>query len=116
MDRYTAFSELLPLLAVGTNPFLKVSSISQSVDSSNLSIVNSTTLSGPFAILSFSASATFEVRSPSRIQVLLKKKKLETRWLYVKKEKRYSDRSNLQTRLNDCFVTYFVLVGALSPM
>ncbi|GMI71769.1 FIBRILLIN2 [Hibiscus trionum] len=66
---YTAFSELLPLLAAGSTPLLKVKSISQTIDTANQSIVNSTTLSGPFADFSFSASATFEVRSPSRIQV-----------------------------------------------
>lgn len=69
--RYTAFSELLPLLAVGTSPLLKVKEIRQAIDTSSLTIVNSTTLSSPFATLSFSASATFEVRSPTRIQVFL---------------------------------------------
>ncbi|KAG6782524.1 hypothetical protein POTOM_011932 [Populus tomentosa] len=69
---YTAFSELLPLLAAGATPFLKVKSISQTIDASSLSIVNSTTLSGPFATFSFSASATFEFRTPSRIQVEFK--------------------------------------------
>lgn len=69
---YTAFSELLPLLAVGTTPLLKMKKICQSIDSRSLSIVNSTTLSGPFATFSFSASATFEVRSPSRILVEFK--------------------------------------------
>ncbi|KAB1216049.1 Plastid lipid-associated protein 3, chloroplastic [Morella rubra] len=70
--RYTAFSELLPLLAIGTSPFLKVKEIRQAIDTSSLTITNSTTLSSPFATLSFSASATFEVRSPSRIQVTFK--------------------------------------------
>ncbi|KAK8560808.1 hypothetical protein V6N13_026243 [Hibiscus sabdariffa] len=69
---YTASSELLPLLAAGATPLLKVKTISQTIDTANLSIVNSTTLSGPFADFSFSASATFEVRSPSRIQVEFK--------------------------------------------
>ncbi|KAK8477893.1 hypothetical protein V6N13_060432 [Hibiscus sabdariffa] len=69
---YTAFSELLPLLAAGATPLLKVKSISQTIDTASESIVNSTTLSGPFADFSFSASATFEVRSPSRIQVEFK--------------------------------------------
>ncbi|GMI96169.1 FIBRILLIN2 [Hibiscus trionum] len=69
---FTAFSELLPLLAAGATPLLKVKSISQTIDTASESIVNSTTLSGPFADFSFSASATFEVRSPSRIQVEFK--------------------------------------------
>ncbi|GAV79852.1 PAP_fibrillin domain-containing protein, partial [Cephalotus follicularis] len=74
---YTAFSELLPLLAAGTTPLLKVKRISQTIDSNSLSIVNSTTLSSPFATFSFSASAEFEVRSPSRIQVEFKEGTLQ---------------------------------------
>ncbi|XP_027081820.1 plastoglobulin-1, chloroplastic [Coffea eugenioides] len=69
---FTAFSELLPLLATGSLPLVKVEKISQSVNSSSLTIDNSTTISGPVASLSFSASAAFEVRSPSRIQVQFK--------------------------------------------
>lgn len=69
---YTAFSELLPLLAVGAIPLLKVERISQAINTSNQSVVNATTLSSPFATFSFSATATFEVRSPSRIQVSFK--------------------------------------------
>ncbi|KAK3026684.1 hypothetical protein RJ639_041531 [Escallonia herrerae] len=70
--RYTAFSELLPLLAAGTTPLLKVKKICQEISTSRLVIENSTTLSSPFATFSFSASANFEVRSPSRIQVEFK--------------------------------------------
>ncbi|CAL9079712.1 unnamed protein product, partial [Musa textilis] len=43
--------------------------ISQAVDCKTMEIVNATTLSVPFATLSFGASASFEVRSSSRIQV-----------------------------------------------
>ncbi|KAB2632167.1 plastoglobulin-1 [Pyrus ussuriensis x Pyrus communis] len=69
---YTASSELLPLLAAGGTPLLKVNKITQAINSSSLTILNSTTLSSPFASFSFSASASFEVRSPSRIQVEFK--------------------------------------------
>lgn len=69
---FTAFSELLPLLATGRIPLVKVEKISQSINSGSLTIDNSTTISGPVASLSFSASAAFEVRSPSRIQVQFK--------------------------------------------
>ncbi|KAK4769358.1 hypothetical protein SAY86_027508 [Trapa natans] len=69
---YTAFSELLPLIAAGNIPLLKLDKICQSIDSGSLTIVNSATLSSPFASFSFSASAAFEVRSPSRIQVEFK--------------------------------------------
>ncbi|GLT91259.1 hypothetical protein SLE2022_091550 [Rubroshorea leprosula] len=74
---YTAFSELLPLLAAGSIPLLKVESISQAIDSSNLTIVNSITFSSPFATFSFSASAAFEVRSPTRVQVEFKEGTLD---------------------------------------
>ncbi|XP_010276838.1 PREDICTED: probable plastid-lipid-associated protein 3, chloroplastic [Nelumbo nucifera] len=69
---YTAFSELLPLLAVGRIPLLEIKRICQKIDTKSLTIENSTSLSSPFATFSFSASATFEVRSPSRIQVQFK--------------------------------------------
>lgn len=69
---YTASSELLPLLAAGRLPLLKVDKITQTIDTGSLTIINSTTLSSPFASLSFSASASFEVRSPTRIQVTFK--------------------------------------------
>ncbi|KAM0935384.1 putative plastid-lipid-associated protein [Dioscorea sansibarensis] len=69
---YTAFSELLPLLAVGAIPLLKIKKISQSIDSKSSTIVNATTLSSPFATFSFSASASFEVQTPSRIKVEFK--------------------------------------------
>ncbi|KAI4328036.1 hypothetical protein L6164_020432 [Bauhinia variegata] len=74
---YTASSELLPLLAAGATPLLKVDKISQIIDTSSSTIVNSTTLSSPFAYFSFSASATFEVRTPTRIQVTFKEGTLQ---------------------------------------
>lgn len=69
---YTAFSELLPLLAAGSLPLVKVEKITQSIDSSTLTIDNSITLSNPVSAFSFSASASFEVRSPTRVQVEFK--------------------------------------------
>jgi hypothetical protein len=67
--RYTASSELLPLLAAGSLPLLKVDKILQTIDTDSFNVINSVTLSSPFASLSFSASASFEVRSPTRVQV-----------------------------------------------
>ncbi|XP_057477748.1 LOW QUALITY PROTEIN: plastoglobulin-1, chloroplastic-like [Actinidia eriantha] len=74
---YTAFSELLPLLAAGTTPLFKVKQICQAINTSSLTIENSTTLSGPFGSFSFSASAAFEVRTPTRIQVEFKEGTLQ---------------------------------------
>ncbi|XP_068650403.1 plastoglobulin-1, chloroplastic [Aristolochia californica] len=69
---YTAFSELLPLLSAGTLPLVKLQKITQEIDTSSSTIKNSTTFTSPFATISFSASASFEVRSPSRVQVQFK--------------------------------------------
>ncbi|XP_004512496.1 plastoglobulin-1, chloroplastic [Cicer arietinum] len=74
---YTASSELLPLLAAGSLPLLKVDKITQTIDIDSFTIINSTTLSSPFASLSFSASASFEVRSPARVQVTFKEGSLQ---------------------------------------
>ncbi|KAI3991642.1 hypothetical protein MKX01_038040, partial [Papaver californicum] len=60
---YIAFSELLPLLATGKLPLVEVKQISQSVNTTTLTIDNSTTLAAPFSTFSFSA-----LGSPSRIQ------------------------------------------------
>ncbi|GJM91564.1 hypothetical protein PR202_ga07946 [Eleusine coracana subsp. coracana] len=69
---YTAYSELLPILAAGATPFVKVKQISQEIDSKSMNIINASTLSTPFASFSFSATASFEVQSPSRIEVQFK--------------------------------------------
>ncbi|KAJ8626035.1 hypothetical protein MRB53_019342 [Persea americana] len=69
---YTAFSELLPLIAAGTLPLLKLKRISQEIDTGSFNIKNTAAYSSPFATFSFSAVASFEVRSPSRIQVKFK--------------------------------------------
>ncbi|PAN48257.1 hypothetical protein PAHAL_9G371700 [Panicum hallii] len=69
---YTAYSELLPILAAGATPFVKVKQISQGIDSKSMTIVNGSTLTTPFASFSFSATASFEVQSPSRIEVQFK--------------------------------------------
>lgn len=66
---YTSFSELYPLLAAGTLPLVKVQEISQKFDSETLTVENSVQFAGPLATTSFSTNATFEVRSPKRVQI-----------------------------------------------
>ncbi|KAJ7539631.1 hypothetical protein O6H91_11G102600 [Diphasiastrum complanatum] len=66
---YTSFSELFPLLAAGVLPLLKVGEISQTIDSDAFTVQNSVSFTGPLATTSFSASASFEVRSPKRVQI-----------------------------------------------
>lgn len=66
---YTSFSELFPLLAAGTLPLVKVGEISQFIDSNALTVENSVTFTSPLATTSFSTSASFEIRSPKRVQI-----------------------------------------------
>lgn len=66
---YTSFSELLPLIAAGTLPFVKLEKICQEIDIDKFTIENSASYSGPFGTFSFRALASFEVRSPKRIEV-----------------------------------------------
>eukprot|EP00252_Welwitschia_mirabilis_P022083 TRINITY_DN585_c0_g1_i1.p1 TRINITY_DN585_c0_g1~~TRINITY_DN585_c0_g1_i1.p1 ORF type:complete len:329 (+),score=30.27 TRINITY_DN585_c0_g1_i1:103-1089(+) len=66
---YTTFSELFPLLAAGILPLVKVKEISQKFDSETFTVENSVQFAGPLATTSFSTSATFEIRSPKRVQI-----------------------------------------------
>lgn len=66
---YTSFSELLPLIAAGTLPFVKLEKICQEIDIDKSTIENSASYSGPFGTFSFRALASFEVRSHKRIEV-----------------------------------------------
>lgn len=67
--RYTSFAGLFPILSRGTLPLVKVAEISQTIDSDNFTVENSVRFSGPLATTSFSTNATFDVRSPKRVQV-----------------------------------------------
>ncbi|CAH1453536.1 unnamed protein product [Lactuca virosa] len=55
-----------------TTPLLKVDKICQQISNTTLTIDNSITFSTPFSTFTSTASANFEVRSPSRIQVQFK--------------------------------------------
>ncbi|KAL6200916.1 hypothetical protein ACLB2K_024631 [Fragaria x ananassa] len=65
---YTSFAGLFPILSRGTLPLVKVDEISQTIDSENFTVENSVRFSGPLATTSFSTNATFDVRSPKRVQ------------------------------------------------
>ncbi|KAM5588819.1 hypothetical protein ABKV19_006999 [Rosa sericea] len=67
-------TEALPLLngkwiLAGTLPLVKVDEVSQTIDSQNFTVENSVRFSGPLATTSFSTNATFDVRSPKRVQL-----------------------------------------------
>ncbi|CAO2842473.1 unnamed protein product [Amaranthus hypochondriacus] len=66
---YTSFSGLFPLLSQGRLPLVKVEEISQTIDSENFTVQNSVQFSGPLATTSLSTNASFEVRSPKRVQI-----------------------------------------------
>lgn len=66
---YTSYSEIFPLLATGNLPLVKVGEISQTIDSSAFTVENSVVFEGPLTTTSFSTSASFEVRSPKRVQI-----------------------------------------------
>ncbi|KAH9309807.1 hypothetical protein KI387_037718 [Taxus chinensis] len=66
---YTSFSELLPLIAAGTLPFVKLGKICQSINTGTFTVENSASYIAPFASFSVRALASFEVRSPKRIEV-----------------------------------------------
>ncbi|XP_050370131.1 plastid-lipid-associated protein, chloroplastic-like [Argentina anserina] len=66
---YTSFAGLFPILSRGTLPLVKVDEISQTIDSENFTVENSVQFAGPLATTSFSTNATFDVRSPKRVQL-----------------------------------------------
>lgn len=70
---YTSNSELVALLALNRLPFISVGDITQTIDSTTLTAVNTVALTGPFSRTSVSTSASFEIRSPKRLQVKFEK-------------------------------------------
>ncbi|KAL8140325.1 hypothetical protein V2J09_006346 [Rumex salicifolius] len=66
---YTSFSGIFPLLSRGTIPLVKIEEISQIIDSQNFTVQNSVLFSGPLATTSITTNASFEVRSPKRVQI-----------------------------------------------
>ena len=61
---YTANSELIPLLALGRLPFLRVGDITQAVDVASMSVKNKFIIESPLASGTLGANATFEARAP----------------------------------------------------
>jgi len=66
---YTSNSELFPFLALGSLPLVKVGEISQTIDALAFTVENCVTFEGPLASTSLKAAASFEVRSPKRVQI-----------------------------------------------
>ncbi|XP_076945493.1 light-induced protein, chloroplastic-like [Bidens hawaiensis] len=66
---YTSFVGLYPLLSSGTLHPVKVQEISQTIDSEKFTVQNSVVFAGPGSTTAISTNATFEIRSPKRVQI-----------------------------------------------
>eukprot|EP00270_Netrium_digitus_P011719 TRINITY_DN3738_c0_g1_i1.p1 TRINITY_DN3738_c0_g1~~TRINITY_DN3738_c0_g1_i1.p1 ORF type:complete len:344 (+),score=82.16 TRINITY_DN3738_c0_g1_i1:33-1034(+) len=66
---YTSLTELTPLLALSSLPLLTVGPITQTINSFLSTVVNSISFSSPAGSVTVGVSASFEVRSPYRLQV-----------------------------------------------
>ncbi|GAX82991.1 hypothetical protein CEUSTIGMA_g10418.t1 [Chlamydomonas eustigma] len=75
---YTSNSSLMAVLALSRLPFVEVGDITQKIDSSTLTVENKVQLSVPFSRTAFSTTASFEVRSPKRLQLRLNKGGIQT--------------------------------------
>eukprot|EP00803_Ostreobium_quekettii_P000787 evm.model.scf_601.1 EVM.evm.TU.scf_601.1 scf_601:2427-5142(+) len=70
---YTSNPALLAMLGLSRLPFVTVGDITQSIDGPAMTVENQIQISVPFSRTSFSTTASFEVRSPSRLQVKFEK-------------------------------------------
>lgn len=75
---FTSNSELIAVLALSKLPFVEVGDITQKIDSVEGVVVNTIGLTVPFSRTSFSTTASFEVRSPKRLQLRLTKTGIQT--------------------------------------
>ena len=75
---YTSNSELIAVLALSKLPFVEVGDITQKIDSIAGTVVNTVGLTVPFSRTSFSTTASFEIRSPKRLQLRLTKTGIQT--------------------------------------
>ncbi|KAI3795736.1 hypothetical protein L1987_38393 [Smallanthus sonchifolius] len=66
---YTSFVGLYPFLSSGTLPLVKVQEISQTIDSENFTVQNCVVFAGPGSTTAITTNATFEIRSPKRVQI-----------------------------------------------
>eukprot|EP00877_Chromochloris_zofingiensis_P007407 jgi/Chrzof1/291/Cz01g10040.t1 len=75
---YTSNSELLAILALSKLPFVTIGDITQHVDSGSNTVENKVQISVPLSRTAFSTRASFEVRSPKRLQVRFEKGVVQT--------------------------------------
>lgn len=70
---YTSNSELLAILALSRLPFVTIGDITQRIDSVTNTVENKVAISVPLSRTALSTTASFEVRSPKRLQVRFEK-------------------------------------------
>ncbi|KAF6253398.1 astaxanthin vesicles associated protein [Scenedesmus sp. NREL 46B-D3] len=75
---YTSNSELLAILALSKLPFVSIGDITQRVDTLTNTVENRAALSVPLSRTSLSTTASFEVRSPKRLQVSFERGSIAT--------------------------------------
>jgi hypothetical protein len=75
---YTSNSELLAILALSKLPFVTIGDITQRVDTLTNTVENRAALSVPLSRTSLSTTASFEVRSPKRLQVRFERGSIAT--------------------------------------
>jgi len=75
---YTSNSELMALLALSRLPFVTIGDITQRIEPATMTVENKVAISVPLTRTAFSTSASFEVRSPKRLQVRFEKGTIAT--------------------------------------
>lgn len=76
---YTSNSELLAILALSRLPLVTIGDITQRIDSATNTVENKVAISVPLSRTSLSTTASFEVRSPKRLQVRFEKGAIQVR-------------------------------------
>eukprot|EP00879_Flechtneria_rotunda_P003494 GHRR01003724.1.p1 GENE.GHRR01003724.1~~GHRR01003724.1.p1 ORF type:complete len:318 (+),score=88.65 GHRR01003724.1:83-1036(+) len=75
---YTSNSELLAILALSRLPFVSIGDITQRIETVFNTVENKVSISVPLSRTSFSTTASFEVRTPKRLQVRFEKGVIQT--------------------------------------
>jgi hypothetical protein len=75
---YTSNSELLAILALSKLPFVGIGDITQLINTATNTVENKVAISVPLSRTAFSTQASFEVRSPKRLQVRFEKGVIQT--------------------------------------
>lgn len=87
---YTSNSELLAILALSKLPFVTIGDITQRIDTAFNTVENKAQISVPLSRTAVSTTASFEVRSPKRLQVRFERGSIQTPQLLADIEVPYS--------------------------